>query len=85
MRLPIIKGFVEVIEAHGPEKLESAIEVLEKTSEMRGFKEQEIEAIGEVLSNMFGALEVAKDIASGTPKTEAANNFMKRVLGSIDT
>tara|TARA_B100001248_G_C27399364_1_gene468711 strand:- start:2736 stop:2993 length:258 start_codon:yes stop_codon:yes gene_type:complete len=84
MRLPVIKGFVIIIENSGEEKIENAIQVLEATSEIRGFKEEELEVIGELLSNMFGALEVSKDIASGTPSTEAHNNFMKRVMGSID-
>jgi hypothetical protein len=84
MRLPVIRGFVEAIESNGKDKLESAIEILEKTSEMRGFKEEEAEVIGELLSNMFGALEVQKDIESGTAQRDALNNFMKRVQGSID-
>ena len=33
---------------------------------------------------MYGAIEVNKMIKDGTPKKEAVNNFMKRVLGSID-
>ena len=84
MRLPVIKGFVDVIEQSGPEKIETTIEVLEKSSEIRGFKDEELEVVGEVLSNLFGALEVHKDMASGTPRTEALNKFMQRVMGSID-
>jgi len=34
---------------------------------------------------MYGAVEVTKMIKDGTPKKEALNSFMKRVLGSIDT
>jgi len=33
---------------------------------------------------MYGALEVHKDMRSGTAKKEALNGFMKRVMGSID-
>jgi hypothetical protein len=84
MRLPMIKGFVEVIEKSGSEKLTHAIEVLEKTAEIRGMTEAELEVVGELLSNMFGALEVAKDIESGKSRSEALNHFMQRVMGSID-
>jgi hypothetical protein len=34
---------------------------------------------------MYGALEVSKSIKNGTPKKEALNIFMKRVLGAIDS
>lgn len=84
MRLPVIKGFVEVIEQSGTEKVQAAIEVLEQTSEIRGMKDEELEVVGELISNMFGAIDVAKDVESGTPKNDALNNFMKRVMGSID-
>jgi hypothetical protein len=33
---------------------------------------------------MYGALEVHKMVKEGTPKKEALNLFMKRVLGAID-
>jgi hypothetical protein len=37
-----------------------------------------------LLSNLYGALEVAKMIKEGKSEKEAGNIFMKRVLGSID-
>ena len=40
--------------------------------------------IGELISNIYGALEVSGEIKNGTPKKEALNGFMSRVLGSID-
>ena len=33
---------------------------------------------------MYGAIEVNKMIKEGTPKKEALNTFMKRVLGFMD-
>jgi len=33
---------------------------------------------------MYGAIEVQKMTKDGTPKKEALNSFMGRVLGSID-
>ena len=40
--------------------------------------------IGELISNLYGAIEVDKMIKEGVSKKEALNAFMKRVLGSID-
>jgi hypothetical protein len=47
-------------------------------------KDEELDVIGELISNLYGALEVHKMVQSGTDKKEALNAFMKRVLGSID-
>ena len=40
--------------------------------------------IGELISNLYGAIEFQKLIDSGVPKKDALNQFMKRVVGSID-
>ena len=34
---------------------------------------------------MYGAIEVSKSIKSGVPRKDAFNEFMKRVLGAIDS
>jgi hypothetical protein len=47
-------------------------------------KDEELEVIGELISNMYGALEVHKMVKEGKDKKTALNDFMKRVLGSID-
>ena len=47
-------------------------------------KDEELDVIGELISNMYGAVEVNKMIQDGIPKKEALNSFMKRVMGSID-
>jgi hypothetical protein len=47
-------------------------------------KDEELEVIGELISNLYGSLEVSKEITNGTPKKDALNGFMKRVLGSIN-
>ena len=44
-----------------------------------------MDVIGEIISNMYGAIEVTKMIKEGTSKKDALNSFMKRVQGSIDT
>lgn len=84
MRLPIIKHLTEFIEKNDEDYLVETIEVLEDLTEAKGIKDEELDVIGELISNMYGALEVHKEIKNGTPKKEALNAFMKRVLGSID-
>lgn len=84
MRLPIIKHAVEFIEANDEDWVNEAIELLEHMADAKGMKDEELEVIGELMSNFYGALEVHKDIQSGTSQKEALNKFMKRVVGSIN-
>lgn len=84
MKLPLIKHLVSFIEEHDEDYLVETLEVLEHTTEFSGIKDEEIDVLGELISNLYGALEVHKDIRSGTAKREALNAFMKRVQGSID-
>lgn len=85
MRLPIIKHVVEFIEQNDEDYVIESMDLLEDLIEAKGIKDEELEVIGELLSNLSGALEVHKDVRSGTPKKEALNGFMKRVMGSIDS
>ena len=85
MRLPIIKHTVEFIENNDEDWVIETMDLLEHMAEAKGIKDEELEVIGELISNFSGALEVHKDIKeNGTAKKEALNNFMKRVTGSID-
>ncbi len=84
MKLPVIKHLVNFIENNDEDYLEETIEVLEDLTEVSSLKDEELDVIGELISNMYGAIEVNKMIKNGSPKKEALNNFMKRVLGSID-
>lgn len=84
MKLPVIRSITEYIEQHDVSDIEKTLEVLEHVSQVRGLKDEELDTIGELMSNLSGAMEVSQMIQSGTPKTEALNQFMKRVLGSID-
>ena len=81
MKLPVIK---QIQRSCTVAEIETAIKVLENTSEAISIKEEEMDVIGELISNFCGALEVHKLIAEGTPEKEAGNAFMKKVLGSID-
>ena len=84
MKLPIIKHLTEFIQENDQDYINETIEVLEALTEVPSLKEEELDVIGELISNMYGAVEVDKLIKAGTPKKEALNSFMQRVLGSID-
>lgn len=84
MKLPVIKHLTQFIEENDQDYIIEAIEVLEALTEVPSLKDEELDVIGELISNMYGALEVDKMIKDGTDKKEALNAFMKRVLGSID-
>jgi len=84
MRLPVIKSLTEFIEKNDEDYILEAIEVLEHVGMAKGIKDEEIEVIGELLSNMYGSIEVSKKMKAGDTKKDALNNFMQRVVGSID-
>ena len=84
MKLPVIKHLTQFIEENDQDYLIETIEVLEALTEVSSIKDEELDVIGELISNMYGALEVQKMIKEGMDKKEALNTFMKRVLGSID-
>lgn len=81
MKVPIIKHLFLNNEA---EKLEITLEVLESLSEARGVTDEEMNVIGEIITNICGALEVHQLTATGMRPTEAINAFAKKVIGSID-
>ncbi len=85
MKLPVIKHLTQFIEENDEDYLVETIETLENLTEVSSLKDEELDVIGELISNMYGALEVHKMIKSGTDKKEALNSFMKRVMGSIDS
>jgi len=84
MKLPVIKHLTNFIEENDQDYVLETIETLEALTEVPSLKDDELDVIGELISNMYGAVEVDKMIKDGTPKKEALNAFMKRVLGSID-
>ena len=84
MKLPVIKHLTSFIEENDQDYVLETIETLEALTEVPSLKNEELDVIGELISNMYGALEVDKMVKGGTPKKEALNTFMKRVLGAID-
>ncbi|RRJ88118.1 hypothetical protein EG240_14040 [Paenimyroides tangerinum] len=84
MKLPIIKHLTQFIEENDQDYVNETIEVLEALCEVPSLKDEELDVIAELISNMYGAVEVDKMVKAGMPKKEALNTFMQRVLGSID-
>lgn len=85
MKLPIIKQLSGFIESNDEDYVNEAIETLEAITEVPSLKDEELDVIGELISNMYGALEVQKLMkVEGLSQKDAINAFMKRVLGSID-
>lgn len=84
MKLPIIKHILEFVETNDEDWVIETIELLEHLSESPSLKDEELDVLGELLSNLYGALEVSKEVKGGASQKDALNEFMKRVVGSID-
>ena len=82
MRLPIIKHLVENPD-FDEDYFEETVEVLISLADARGIKDEELDVIGELVSNLEGAIDVKKQIKDGVPQKEALNSFMQRVMGAI--
>ena len=81
MKLPLIK---QIQRSATAEEINTTIKVLENISEVPSLKPDDIDVIGEMISNLCGALEVHESISNGLSEKDALNAFMKKVLGSID-
>ena len=81
MKLPVIRHLQK---NNDQKKLEHTVEVLESFTEHRSVNDEEMDVIGELITNICGAIEVHKMVADGMPERDAANNFVKKVMGSID-
>ena len=81
MKLPVIRHIQRTATV---DQINTAITILENISEAPSIKDAELDVIGELISNLCGALEVHQLIKDGMPEKDACNTFMKKVLGSID-
>lgn len=81
MKLPVIRQFYQ---NQTPEKLEATLEVLESFSEFRGTSEEDLNVIGELITNICGALEAHANVKNGMSEKDALNSFAQKVMGSID-
>ncbi len=81
MKLPVIR---HIQKNNYVAQIESCVEVLESYSEYNRITDEELDIIGELITNLCGAVEVHKMIDDGMPERDAANAFAQKVLGSID-
>jgi uncharacterized protein YejL (UPF0352 family) len=81
MKLPVIRHLQR---NNDQVKLQNTIDVLESFTEHRSVTDEELDVIGELITNLCGAVEVHQMIDNGDSSTDAANNFAKKVMGSID-
>lgn len=81
MKLPVIKHLQR---NNSVEKLSNTLDVLESFTEHRSVTDEEMDVVGELITNLAGAVEVHRMIAEGMPERDALNGFARRVLGSID-
>ena len=82
MKLPIIKHLTQ--SDFIPNSYEEAVDVLIAYCEARGVKDEELDVIGEIISNLEGAIVVKNDIQNNNiPEREALNAFMRRVVNAV--
>lgn len=84
MRIPVLRAMNDIVGEKGEAAVLQTVEILEEVSQAKGLKQEELDVIGELISNLLGSVEVHKQVESGVPVSDALNGFMKRVLGSID-
>ena len=75
MKIPVIKHLVNFVEANDEDYIHETLEVLESLADVPTLKDEELEVIGELISNLYGALEVNKEITNGTSKKDALNGL----------
>ena len=81
MKLPRIKHLQK---NNSKEELENTVKVLENLTEHRSIKDEEMDVVGDLITDLCGAIEVHEMIADGVPEKKAPNQFAQKVLGSID-
>lgn len=83
MKLPIIKTIVSNEDLTDTD-LHTSIKVLVTIAQARGLSEQELDTIGELISNIEGAKIVWYDHKHyGTSLKDALNKFMQRVIKTV--
>ncbi|AZQ43984.1 DUF6952 family protein [Nonlabens ponticola] len=81
MKLPVIRHLQK---GATKEQLETTLEVLEHFTEHRSVTDEEMDVVGELVTNICGAIEVHHNVEQGMSGVEASNAFAQKVMGSID-
>lgn len=79
MKLPVIKHISNFIQKNDADYINETLDVLDDLIDARGISATELDVIGELMSNLIGALEVQKLIKDGMTQKDALNTFMKKV------
>ena len=80
MKLPVIKHLTQFIEANDEDYIVETLETLEALTEVPSLKDEELDVIGELISNMYGALEVHKMIKDGTSTKRSIKQLYETCL-----
>lgn len=65
MRLPLIKHITNFIDENDQDYVNETIETLENLIESDNLKDEELDVLGEILSNLYGAVEVDNMVKKG--------------------
>lgn len=79
MKLPVIKHISNFIQENDVDYINETLDVLDDLIDARGISSTELDVIGELMSNLIGALEVQKLMKDGMTQKDALNTFMKKV------
>jgi len=83
MKLPVIRTIASDRSIQERD-INTAIKILETIGMSRGISSNELNVIGELLSNLEGAkIVIEKHRHEGEPLREALNGFMQRVINSV--
>ena len=74
MKLPIIKHLIQFIETNDEDYIVETLETLESLTETPGLNDEELDVIGELISNLYGSLEVHQMVKNGMPQKDALVN-----------
>lgn len=81
MKLPAIR---HIQRNNSVAQIEACIEVLESYTEYNRITDEEMDVIGELITNLCGAVEVNSMISDGMAERDALKAFAQKVMGSID-
>lgn len=81
MKLPAVR---HILANSSKEEIDQAIAVLEAYSAFDKVSDEEMDFIGEMITNLCGASEIHAMIANGMTEREAITQFSRKVRGSFD-
>ena len=84
MRLPLIRQINKYMMEHDAASVEKGLELLEFLAESNAVKDEELDVLGEMMSNIYGAIEVNKSIKSEAKidlRSQSAGVYFVRISG----